>query len=162
LLETIEKLQRTVRDLQEGTHPASETNGNTEQTPFVASEKGDHSAVIEDSEKAERISSLMGKGNTLLNLGQAEAALDCYQEVLSIDSESTDALVKKGKALESLRRMEEAIESYDRALMVDGSLTIAHLGKGGVLNRMERYSEALECYERAMQSQQKTAAAGQT
>jgi tetratricopeptide (TPR) repeat protein len=110
-------------------------------------------------DQSARISMLLGKGQSLLSLDKAEEALACFDEVLGLDANNTDALVKKGAALEKLRRLQEAIECYDRAIAADGSLTIAYLYKGGLFNRMERFSEAMQCYEKALHTQEKERAA---
>jgi tetratricopeptide (TPR) repeat protein len=106
-----------------------------------------------------QVSMLLGKGQTLLKLDKAEAALDCLNEVLSIDPLNLDALIKKGAALERLSRFADAIACYDLAISHDSSMTMAYLYKGAVFNRMERYSEALECYEQALKARQKGHAA---
>jgi tetratricopeptide (TPR) repeat protein len=103
---------------------------------------------------AARITMLLGKGQSLLNLDQAEEALGCFDQVLALDPSHPEALVKKGAALERLRKLEEAIACYDRAIAANGSLTVAYLYKGGLFNRMERFSEALECYEQALRTQE--------
>ena len=107
-------------------------------------------------EVAGRVALLLGKGQALMNLQRVEAALECFEEAISIDSSNAEALVKKGAALEKLGRLDESIESYDLAIGVDTGLTMAYLCKGGVFNRMERYGEALQCYEQALRAQQKS------
>ncbi|MBI3880377.1 MAG: tetratricopeptide repeat protein [Verrucomicrobia bacterium] len=118
----------------------------------VASPKNGAEKISETD--ADEIVTLMAKGQTLLNAGNASEALDCFDSVLRFDAHNTDALIKQGKALEKLRRFDEALESFDRALATDGSLTVAYLSKGGVLNRLERFDEALQCYEQALRTQQ--------
>jgi tetratricopeptide (TPR) repeat protein len=101
-----------------------------------------------------RITLLLGKGQSLLNLDQAEAALACFDEVLALDANHPEALVKKGAALERLRKSDEAIACYDRAIAADNAMTVAYLYKGGLFNRLERFGEALECYEQALRTQE--------
>jgi len=98
---------------------------------------------------------LVGKGATLLHLGQAEEALQCFEEALASDPHHTEAWVKKGLALEQMQRLDEALESFDQALALDSSITAAYLHKGGVCNQLQRYSEALDCYEKALQTERK-------
>ena len=105
---------------------------------------------------AGRVALLLGKGQALLNLQQADAALACFEEAIESDSTHAEAFVKKGTALEKLGRLDEAIDCYDQAIALDTSLTMAYLCKGGVFNRMERYGEALQCYEQALHAQQKS------
>lgn len=103
----------------------------------------------------ERVSVLMGKGQSMLSLDDAQAAVECFEEVLALDPNNAEAWVRKGAALERLQQLDQAIECYNRALAADSSLTIAYLHKGGLFNRMERFSEALECYEKALRTQEK-------
>ena len=103
---------------------------------------------------AARITMLLGKGQSLLNLDQAEEALACFDQVLTLDPNHPEALVKKGAALERLRKLDEAIACYDQAIAADSSMTVAYLYKGGLFNRMERFGEALECYEKALHTQE--------
>lgn len=128
--------------------------------PAPASFPAAHAVVAHSApDKAGAVNHLIGKVQRLLQLDQAEAALDCLDEVLALDPGNVDALVKKGAALERLQRFEEALRCYDRAIAQDNSMTMAYLYKGGVFNRMERYSEALECYEQALKTRQKGQAA---
>ena len=102
---------------------------------------------------SDQVSLLLAKGQSLLSLEQAAEALECFDQILSLNANHAEALVKKGAALELLRRDEDALRCYDRAIAADDSLTIAYLQKGGLFNRLERYEEALTCYERALQTQ---------
>ena len=101
------------------------------------------------------ISGILGKGESLLKMGQAKSALIAFEEALRIDSTHVEAWVKKGSALEKLERMEEALSCYDRAIALDRTSTLAYLYKGGVCNRLERFDEALACYEQALKSHDK-------
>ena len=104
-----------------------------------------------------RVSLLLGKGQALLNLQQADTATACFDEVIALDPTNAEAFVKKGTALEKLGRLDDAIDCYDRAIVLDTTMTMAYLCKGGVFNRLERYGEALQCYEQALRAQHKSA-----
>ncbi len=99
-----------------------------------------------------RISWLLNRAYSMMNVEDAEAAVACCDEVLSLDPNHAEALVKKGAALERLHKLNEAIECYDRAIALDGSMTLAYLHKGGLYNRLERFKEALECYGKALRT----------
>jgi tetratricopeptide (TPR) repeat protein len=122
-------------------------------------EDSEHSSTISaeaaPATEAGRITGLLGKGQSLLNVDKAEEALACFDEVLMLDARNAEALVKKGTALERLRKLDEAIDCYDRAIAADSSMTIAYLYKGGLFNRLERFSEAMQCYEQALRTQEK-------
>lgn len=147
LLGVVDRLEQRILQLEQMTHspvqdsPAlSEVVSGSHATPSA-----DHTA---------RITLLLGKGQSLLNLEKSDDAIACFDEILKLDENNTEALVKKGVALERLRKLNEAIECYDRAIAADDSMTIAYLYKGGVFNRLERFDEALACYEKALHSQE--------
>lgn len=150
LMSVLERLERRVFELE---HTAAKPLANT---PAAVETAAGQPASEPDGTVA-RITLLLGKGQSFLNADKPEEALECYDEILTLDGNHPEALVKKGAALERLKKDEEALNCYDRAIAADGSLTIAYLYKGGVYNRLERYNEALECYEQALRAQGGTA-----
>jgi tetratricopeptide (TPR) repeat protein len=162
-LSTIERLEKRMMELESTatpeTEPASHTRSaapaGAESSPGPVAEPAQASPSNPDAERAARVALLLGKGQALLNLQQADTALTCFDEVSAIDPTNAEAFVKKGTALEKLGKLDEAIDCYDRAIALDTSMTMAYLSKGGVFNRLERYGEALQCYEQALRAQQK-------
>ena len=147
LLGAIERLEKRIHELE-----------STAQLPSAGQHKQeDNTSAAQpsraESERSEKISLMLGKGQALLHMDQAENALLCFDEILADEPNHAEALIKKGTALERLKRFDEAIESYDRAIAADRSMTLAYLYKGGVYNQLERFSEALECYEQALRHQ---------
>jgi len=160
LLGAMEQLEKRIHELEHTPHPvakpiagsiSSAGNGDPVHVPEAGSAPGSDAS---GSSQEARISVLLGKGQSRLNLDQAEEALTCFDEVLSLAPNHSEALVKKGLALERLQKLNEAIQCYDRAIAADGSLTIAYLHKGGLCNRLERFSEALDCYDKALRAQE--------
>lgn len=163
-LGTLERLEQRIHELE---HTAATTAAVSTSTPAEASagvQTGDPQlkslvsvalarAGAGRQEACDRAALLLGKGQALLNLGQAEAAIACFDEVLGLDGKHAEALLRKGAALERLKRLEEALECYDRAIALDHSQTMAYLHKGAVCNRLARFSEALACYEQALRAQ---------
>jgi tetratricopeptide (TPR) repeat protein len=173
-LNTIERLEQRIHELEDSSETAAileeatsrrsiepSSNGGTNGDESVEPKNGnevDSATVRAKNERAERdarIALLLGKGQAHLNLQQADTALTCFNEVITLDSTNAEAFVKKGMALERLGSLDEAIDCYDRAIALDHSMTMAYLSKGGVFNRLERYGEALQCYEQALRAQQK-------
>ena len=146
LLGALERLENRIYELEHTAHPTL-TRGSAPapetQNPPPPSEGAAPASAP----------GLLGKGQSLLNLDQTEAAVACFDQVLALDANHPDALIKKGVALERLRKLDEAVACYDQAIAADSSLTVAYLYKGGLFNRMERFSEALECYEKALHAQ---------
>ncbi len=166
-LGTIERLEKRIHEMEATVKPqrslpeAGSTNGHHEtaaEAPITnghghGNGNGDATGPVHHHDGA--VDALLGKGETMLKLDQAEGALACFEEALAIDPANAESLVRKGLALERLQRLDEALACYDRAIAADSSLTMAYLYKGGVFNRMERFSEALECYEKALKAQEK-------
>lgn len=161
-LGVIERLEQRIHDMERA---AQSRPTLSEGQPAAAGAKAPNEASQNDATTAPAAvgntpaALLLNKGQTLLKLDKPEAALECLEELLTLDPANTDALLKKGAALERLQRLPEAIECYDRVIAQDNTLTMAYLYKGAVFNRMERYSEALECYEQALKTRQKSHAA---
>jgi tetratricopeptide (TPR) repeat protein len=147
LLAVIDRLEHRVFDLESTAArplpPPTQPTVPDSATPPAAGPGGN----------AARITVLLGKGQSLLNVDKAQEAMACYDEILALDENHPEALVKKGAALERLKQDDEALRCYDRAIAADRTMTIAYLYKGGVYNRLERYNEALECYEQALRAQ---------
>jgi tetratricopeptide (TPR) repeat protein len=160
MIDALERLEKRIHELEHTAHPPLQeaTVFNAEPAPANSGPANGSPANGTAATEAARIRMLLGKGQSLLNLDQAEDALVCFDEALKLDSRNTEALVKKGAALERLRKLDEAIDCYDRAIAADDSMTIAYLYKGGLFNRMERFNEALECYEQALRTQEKGSA----
>ena len=154
LLGALERLEKRIYELEHTAPPplpqVAAPSPEAESPPSGANGAG----TAAGNSDAARITVLLGKGQSLLSLDQAEEAVACFDQVLTIDPNHPDALVKKGAALERLRKLDEAVACYDRAIAADSSLTVAYLYKGGLFNRMERFSEALECYEQALHTQE--------
>jgi tetratricopeptide (TPR) repeat protein len=113
------------------------------------------SAALVGKDEHSRIAELLNQAHAMLERDDAEAALLCFDEVLALEPDHSEALVKKGAALERLHKLNEAIQCYDRAIAADNTMTLAYLHKGGLCNRLERFKDALECYEKALQTHEK-------
>src|SRR5439155_24077380 len=138
------------------TSPATAAGANPIGEPIGSEEQPGAGALPAERGDASRVSLFwIGKGQALLNLGQTEEALGCFDEAVELDPGNAEAFVKRGMALEKLHRLEEALACYDRAIAADGSMTLAYLYKGAVCNRLQRFREALECYEKALKMEPK-------
>jgi tetratricopeptide (TPR) repeat protein len=167
LVGTLEQLEKRIYQLEHTTptplHEPGVANGSKEPAHESHENGGAIITVSNDTtfgrgaetQETQRISVLLGKGQSMLNLDDAQSAVECFDEALKIDPRNAETWVRKGTALERLQRLDEAVDCYDRAIAADGSMTIAYLHKGGLFNRMERYNEALECYEKALRTQEK-------
>jgi tetratricopeptide (TPR) repeat protein len=148
LLGVVDRLEKRILELE---HTARAPMPAT--APTAANGQNVTPAALSDRD--ERITSLLAKGQSLAGANEPEQALKCFEEALGLQPKHAEALVKKGDALEKLGRLDEAIACYDRALEANDGMVIAYLHKGGLFNRLARYDEALQCYEQALRTQEK-------
>jgi tetratricopeptide (TPR) repeat protein len=134
--------------------PGDSENALTRGSKFQGETSGGSSPSLSSNARSE-VSVLLGKGHALLNLGQAQEAINCFDKAIALDPKNAGAFVKKGLALEKLQEMEQAVENYDRAIALDESFTLAYLYKGAVFGKLQRFQEALACYEKALKAEQK-------
>ena len=157
----IEQLQRRIRELENGLQSsgadAARKDGAGSEVLSLSSNgttpPAQAGAEVEPAVVTSRAVVLLGKGQSLMNLGEARDALTCFEQALALEPENTELLVKKGLAQEQLENWDDALASYNRALALDPGLTVAYLYKGGVCNRLQRYQEALQSYERALHTE---------
>ena len=159
LLAAIQQLEKHIRGLGQGARAelksfegTSPSGGNGECAAPSNRDSGAKSAELAGTYEPARIAELLSQAHCMLDVDNPEAALVCFDKVLALEPDHSEALVKKGAALERLHKLNEAIECYDRAITVDATMTIAYLHKGGLCNRLERYKDALECYEKALRT----------
>ncbi|MEI9961979.1 MAG: tetratricopeptide repeat protein [Limisphaerales bacterium] len=149
LFSAVDLLQKRILELEDGSRHAL--------TGKISSASGN--GIVNPNDRDKTVANLLAEGQTFLNSGEAEKALDCFDGALKLEPKHAEALVRKGSALEKLARLDEAIAYYDLAIEADASMTKAYLQKGGLFNGMARYDEALQCYEQALRAKEKKPAA---
>ena len=77
------------------------------------------------------------KGNELLNNGDYNEAIVCYDKAIEIDPEYRDPWYNKGLALAKQSKYEESIECFDKALEIDPDFTPAREAKQIVLKMLK-------------------------
>jgi tetratricopeptide (TPR) repeat protein len=132
LLDVVEQLERKIIELENGSNLL---------------------AVSADAKSLD----LLVEGQTLLDAGQPQKALEVFDRLLAVQPDHAEALVKKSAALEKLGRLPAALDACDRAIARDGGFTLAFLQKGGLLNKLNRHDEALDCFEQGLLAQKKKA-----
>src|ERR1041384_4409544 len=116
LLGAMEQLEKRIHELEHTPVAKSSIQGISSagngDSVHVAEAGAAPGSDASGTHQEARIPVLLGKGQSRLNLDQAEAALTCFDEVLSLAPNHSEALVKKGLALERLQKLNEAIECY--------------------------------------------------
>jgi tetratricopeptide (TPR) repeat protein len=96
------------------------------------------------------IDSLRHKAEAMVNLGEEDGAVICYEEVCKLQPEDALSWVEKGDLLTWLNRLDEALASYERATTLDSTSADIWRKKGLVLRNSQRYEEAHLCYDHAL------------
>ena len=145
LQNVVERMERRIGDLETTAHtpPTNGVNG------------GNGNGRSEAAAADPQLSALLGRGESLLKLGQSADALHCFEQALARAPHCAEGHVKRGMALEQLKRNDAAIEAYDRAIAIDRSITLAYLRKGSLFNQQEKFGDALDCYEQALRAESK-------
>lgn len=154
LLTTISRLEKHVHDLERSAQvPSASAAASGSETVNGTDSTSAQNAP--GTRSTDPVRALLGKGQTLLHLGEAEKALQCFDEAIALSPENADAHLKRGFALEKLQRTKEALAAYDRVMVLSRSHSLAALRKAEILTQEERFAEALECYEQALRSEEK-------
>src|ERR1039458_1809980 len=98
LLGALSRLERRILELDHTAHDPLLPSASLGHETTPAPPNGEPVGAIPE---AARITMLLGKGQSLLSLDQAEEALGCFDQILALDPSHPEALVKKGAALRS-------------------------------------------------------------
>ena len=90
-------------------------------------------------------------GNSLLNQGRVDEAIEHFQKALALEPESAAFHVGLGNALYQKRRMDEAIIQYQKALEIKPDFAEAHNNLGYCLLQIGRVNEAIIHFQKALE-----------
>ncbi|MBT8518727.1 tetratricopeptide repeat protein [Polynucleobacter paneuropaeus] len=99
---------------------------------------------------SESIATLVIKGLEFKDSGDYEKAIACFDQVLIVDPDFSEAYYHRGNALFDQRRFFEAIESYDCALAINPALGHVLQNKAISLHNMGRLQEAVDAYQQLL------------
>ena len=116
-------------------------------------------------------------GNAFRDTGRYQAALECYDEAMTLQPGYIKIRVSRDEVLQKMhqqaqsnsrnaeiaavhfkralefsasRQFEAAIENYDRAIQVQPDFSVAFFNRGNALNVLERRQAAIDSYDRAI------------
>jgi len=101
------------------------------------------------NQRSNQIQQMFKEGATLLQGGNAEEALVCFQSALDFDKSNGTLHLYTGAALHDLRRYEEAVASYQKALESAPKIGEIHNNLGNSLLALGRFTEAADSFFRA-------------
>ena len=90
------------------------------------------------------------KGTSLMELGDCEGALACFDRAIAADPTHANTWNNRGNLFMRMGDYDQAIYSYERALALEPDHAVAWSNKAISLRRLDRLAEAVACYERAI------------
>ncbi|MGI0062556.1 MAG: tetratricopeptide repeat protein, partial [Nitrosotalea sp.] len=118
----------------------------------VLSIKPDHvSASFHRKSLFEKLGSY-SKGIALLETGQFEEAITCFNRILESHPRYIPALYNKGIASESLSDFDVALTCYQSIINQNSQYKEVILQTGRVLSSLERHDEAIKHYDLVLKS----------
>ena len=103
----------------------------------------------QNNQRSSQIQQLFREGSALLQRGNAQEALVCFQAALELDRSNATLNLFAGAALHGLGRYEEAVASYQTALDSAPDMGEIHNNLGNSLLALGRFAEAADCFFRA-------------
>ena len=89
-------------------------------------------------------------GSMLLQLGELEKALTCYDQAIKLNPTNADCYANKGGVLNELNQYENASSICQQALSLNRQHVNALVNYGVVLSNLEQEAEALKIYDQAL------------
>lgn len=89
------------------------------------------------------------KGIGLIQKGQIDEAIACFDSAIKINPNEYQAWYNKGTTLELMERYADAIKCFDEVNRIDPEYSRAWVLKGHSLAKLTRYDEAQSCFDRA-------------
>jgi len=99
----------------------------------------------------DRLLVLRYQGLTLKELSRYEDAIECWDQVLAVETNNGDLLALKAILLQELEQWDAANLIWDRVVELLPNNRDAWIQKGITLQKLGRYAEAIEANNRAMQ-----------
>jgi serine/threonine protein kinase len=97
---------------------------------------------------------LYNKAFSLSSLGHVEEALRCYERVLELEPDNSDALNNMGVCYRKMGRLEDALGCYERAAHANPYNAAAWGNKGNCLYSMGRFTDAIVSLNKAIEIDQ--------
>ena len=98
-------------------------------------------------------------GRALIELGEHEKGISCFEKAIQIDPNHPDAYNNRGILLDRSGDSQEAISSFEKAIQIDPNHAKAYNNLGSVLTESGKYEKTISCYEKAIQIDPKDASA---
>lgn len=106
--------------------------------------------MLDDS----KIRDLTTQGIGLIEFGKLDEAIQCFDEIIKINPDDSQAWYNKGATLELLEKYREAIECFDQVHRINPNHSRAWVLKGLSLKKLGKRDESKLCLDKADQLRQ--------
>jgi tetratricopeptide (TPR) repeat protein len=89
----------------------------------------------------------VSKGNSLLNIGNLEEALNCFERAITDPETAREALIGKSMALLKIGRYQDALWCFDEILSREPDNLDVLRSRGMALLELGKFEDALICYD---------------
>ncbi|MDL5504086.1 MAG: tetratricopeptide repeat protein, partial [Candidatus Methanoperedens sp.] len=93
----------------------------------------------------------INKGNTLVESGMYQEAIQCYDKALEINPVMADVWNNKALAMARIAKYEEAVTCYNKAIDLNPNDEEVIYNKGIALAHLGLTKEAIECYDKILE-----------
>jgi tetratricopeptide (TPR) repeat protein len=107
--------------------------------------------IVSMDENSGSVNDWYNKGESLYNLERYHEAIECFDKVLSIQSNDIKAINAKALSFAALGLYEVAIKYYDKSLEISPKHKDTWNNKARALIKLERYSEAVGCFDEVIE-----------
>ena len=78
-------------------------------------------------------------------------AILCFDKILEIKQDDTDALIGRGESLNGLERLDEAIDSFNKSISINNEDDRSWAGKANSFYYAKRFNDAIKSSEKALE-----------
>lgn len=107
--------------------------------------------IHQDASPQIRAELLEQRGETARLAGNFPLALQCFNEVLEIDSQNAGVFNTRGICQHHLGKYREAIQDYSRSLELSADRPIVHINRGDSWVKLGEFQNAVQDYDKAVE-----------
>ena len=97
------------------------------------------------------VAAYINRGNSKLDLGQHNDAIEDYDKAIQLDPNLAEAYSNRGSVKRKLGRYKDAIEDFDKAIRLNPDMANHYSNRGNAKLDLGRHKDAIEDYDKAIQ-----------
>lgn len=126
------------------THTPTPTSTDTPTATATFTDTPTPTETLTPTPDLERAAQALEDGDTFLDVGLYERAIDSYTTALEIDPTQAEAFNGRGLAYQYLDRFEPALKDFEAAVALDPTFEAAYYNRGLMYGNLGDYEKAIE------------------